>query len=400
MAVIGLAAFTLFALRRWRYMAALGPVLLLAALALPSSRRFIPYLAPFVGIGWGIIISLITQALLNRIGAATVAPAETSMSPTSMQLFRKARLACTKPPLQIAVAYLAVIVIFTAWFAPATGKQFVPRPAIPAQVFRDLQLLPTRLPVNSRMWTWWDNGFAIVDAAGFGVYHDGAAQYTPQTNLIAASFVQADQQAMHNIISFVDREGNLGIRRLAASATDFDNLLTRIQGVASPLGDVPVYVLYTPDMLLKYPAMRLLGAERQTTPSPAGSIGIRWLTCQRIVDDKVYCAGQTFDLRTGLIMPQATSPTSRAELTRLRRAVLVEAGRTMRRQEYANSAQLTMEIIFAAGEVKGVYLLDEPAFQSNLNQMFVLGRFDATLFKEAYNDFPYARAFRVLATSE
>src|SRR5258706_2435161 len=395
MAIIGLGSFVLFMLWRWRAMAALGPILLFAALALLSARRFIPYLAPFVGIGWGIIVSLITTTLLSRIGTATVEPAETSMS-SSMQLLRTARLACNRPSLQIAVAYLAVGALFVGWFTPATGKQFAPQPAIPAQVFRELQLLPKRLPVNSRMWTWWDNGFAIVDATGLGVYHDGAAQYTPQTNLIASSFVLSNQRAMHDIISFVDREGNRGIRQLAASASDFDNLLTRIQGVARPFGDVPIYVLYTPDMLLKYPAMRFLGTDRRNAALQRGSFGIRWLQCQRIVDDKVYCAGQTLDLRTGYIARLDRSPTPSAEPTRLRRAVLIEAGKKVRRQEYADSAELTMEIIFASGEVKGVYLLDKPAFQSNLNQMFVLGRFDATLFEEAYNDFPYARAFRVL----
>jgi dolichyl-diphosphooligosaccharide--protein glycosyltransferase len=54
-----------------------------------------------------------------------------------------------------------------------------------------------------------------------------------------------------------------------------------------------------------------------------------------------------------------------------------------------------MEIIWTSGKVTGVYLLDEPAFESNLNQMYVLGRFDGELFEEVYNDFPYARAFRV-----
>src|SRR6185503_2638760 len=42
-AVIGLGAFALFAAWRWRAMAALSPILLLGALALLSSRRFIPY---------------------------------------------------------------------------------------------------------------------------------------------------------------------------------------------------------------------------------------------------------------------------------------------------------------------------------------------------------------------
>jgi hypothetical protein len=29
--------------------------------------------------------------------------------------------------------------------------------------------------------------------------------------------------------------------------------------------------------------------------------------------------------------------------------------------------------------------------------MFLLGRFDSTVFEEIYNDFPTARAFRILA---
>ena len=104
----------------------------------------------------------------------------------------------------------------------------MPQPAVPAPVFRDLQALAERLPANSRIWTWWDLGFAVVDTTGFGVYHDGAAQYTAQTNLIAASFVHADPRTMHHLIGFVDREGNRGIQRLAAQAADFGDLMARM----------------------------------------------------------------------------------------------------------------------------------------------------------------------------
>ena len=79
---------------------------------------------------------------------------------------------------------------------------------------------------------------------------------------------------------------------------------------------------------------------------------------------------------------------------------MVEGGRSVRQRDYADhsdNAQLTMEIILSGGRVAGIYLLDETAFQSNLNQMFVLGRFDRELFEEAYIEFPYARVFRVRA---
>src|SRR5262249_19109403 len=66
LALIGLAGFALLGSRRWRRMAPLAPLLALGMLPFVSSRRFIFYLAPFVGIGWGHIAALSTQALLDR----------------------------------------------------------------------------------------------------------------------------------------------------------------------------------------------------------------------------------------------------------------------------------------------------------------------------------------------
>jgi len=205
---------------------------------------------------------------------------------------------------------------------------------------------------------------------------------------------------MHEVIGFVDREGNRGIRRLAAGAIDLDDLLRRVRSASPPPPAVPVYVLYTPDMLHAYPAMRFLGASDQRRPAPHGSLGIRWLPCDALVGDQVYCTGHIFDLRTGSIERRSPSPGQSGEWGRLRRAVIVEGGR-VRQRDYAGdgagSGRLTMEIISTSGKGSGVYLLDEPAFESNLNQMYVLGRFDAERFEEVYNDFPYARVFRVRA---
>jgi len=209
--------------------------------------------------------------------------------------------------------------------------------------------------------------------------------------------VDSDPRAMHQIIVFVDREGNQGIRRLAASAADLRDLLARVRKVSPQPLEVPVYVFYTPDMLLKYSAMRFLGGADPSTASQRGSVGIRWLPCEQLIDDKAYCSGQIFDLRTGLIERQSGVPGSTGKPLNLRRLVMVEGGRSMSRRDYTDNAQLTMEMILSAGKVIGVYLLDEPAFQSNLNQMFMLGRFDQDLFEEVYNEFPYARAFRVRA---
>jgi len=395
-AAIGLAGFAAFAIPRWRSMAALAPVMLLGMLALVSSQRFILYLAPFAGIGLGFIVAFVTGRLLSQIGAD---PDESASRNNRWYVrpLRAARSASTSPEWQAAAAYVAIVALFVVGLAPRVSSQaFMPRPAIPAPIFRELQTLAHRLPANSRIWTWWDVGFAIVDATGFGVYHDGAAQYTPQTNLIAASFVSPDPQVMYDVIGFVDREGNRGIRRLAASARHFDDLLARTRGQDRLPGDVPIYVLYTPDMLLKYRALRTLGSPPEPAGARSEAPGIRGLNCNRIVDDTLVCVGQDLDMRAGSI-EQHPGPRESAEPGKLRRAVIVERGHVLRERDYAAAAGLTVEIVVEGRAVQGVYLLDEPAFLSNLNQMLVLGRFDAARFEETLNDFPYARVFRVRA---
>lgn len=397
LAAIGLVGFVVFALQRWRAMAALGPVVVLGVLALLSSRRFIFYLAPFVGIGWGFIVSLIVGRLSSRFGAEPNALAQKPEDGRSSRTLRITREALARPGVKVAICYLAVIGLYAGWFAPAPGRQIVPQPAISAPIFRDLQVLAKRLPADSRVWTWWDIGFAITDATPFTIYHDGAAQYTPQTNLIAASFVDRSPRVMHDIIRFVDREGNRGIRRLAASAGSFDAMLAAMRDSDQQLDSEHVYILYTLDMLTKYAPMRVLGLP----PEGAGSVrrpsfGIRKLHCERAVEEKLECAEAKFDLVTGSLERTAPVRDSTVDAAKLRRAVIVQGGSVLRVKEYPGAAQLTVEIILDAGVVKAVYLLDEAAFESNLNQMFVLGRFDPSRFEETFADFPYARVFRVV----
>jgi dolichyl-diphosphooligosaccharide--protein glycosyltransferase len=208
---------------------------------------------------------------------------------------------------------------------------------------------------------------------------------------------------MNEVIPFVDREGNQGILRIAATADNFDDLMTRLRRVSAPPPTVPVYVLYTADMLVKFWAMRFLGAADQAVAAQRGAIGIRRLPCEWLDDEKAYCSGQAFDLRTGSIERRQIAPGLTAKPVSLRRIVMIEGGHIKRQREYTDNpdnVQLTLEIILREGILADTYLLDESAFQSNLNQMFALGRYDGTLFEEVYNNFPHARAFKVRSSSK
>ena len=390
LAVLGLVACAPLMVSRWRALAALGPILLLGMMAFMTSRRFLIYLAPFVGMGWGCAIALVGRSLLGKYKPAPSAHIAGHATDDQSPLLAKARRIVGMPEFQSATIYLCVMALFFGVFSPIAARAFVPRPAIPAAVFKDLQELAKKLPENSRIWTWWDLGFAIIDTSGFGVYHDGSAQYTPQTNLVAASFVSTSQSLMHDVIGFVDREGNQGIHQLAKNAADMNALMNRMSGTGRLPGSVPIYVMITPDMLLKYSGMRSLAAV-----TGRASVGIRWLQCMRIVDERMDCGSQLIDFRSGQIELRRNRDSASVERQALRRAVIVEGGRMVRLRDYSDVGRLTVEMVFESGAVKAAYLLDEAAFESNLNQMFVLGRFDPSRFEEAYNGFPYSRTFRV-----
>ena len=80
-----------------------------------------------------------------------------------------------------------------------------------------------------------DNGFAITHAASLAIYHDGAAQYTPQTHLIARSLVEHSQEALHNIINFVEYNANKGIDALASKTRSHDRFLETTGAYLAPV---------------------------------------------------------------------------------------------------------------------------------------------------------------------
>lgn len=356
-AVIGLLAFAVLAMRAWRALIAFAPLIALGLLALVTSSRFVLYLAPLVGIGWGYLLWLIVRK--------------------HWQGARGNIIAC-----------VAGIAVFAIGAAPQIFGRAQPAPAIPGQVVEKLQHLKGNLPSGTRLWTWWDLGFALVDITGFGVYHDGSAQYTAQTNLVAASFMTDDPRAMHEIIRYVDREGNLGLRTLMAQSKDFPGLVAKVRAAAGALGPTPVHVLFTPDMLLKYEAMHWLGTE---PAPPASGPGLDWMNCQHMSEDKLHCGRATVDLAEGVI----TDPASGT--MRLRRSLVIEDGRVARERDFGGSdSRRTLQVVLHQGRIGAVYVLEESAFRSNLNQMYLLGRYDAALFEPSADAFPFLRAYRVL----
>lgn len=360
-AAAGLLAFAVFAVLRWRQIIPLLPLLLLGIGTLLGTQRFGMYLAPFAGLGLGVLLCVIVYAGGEKL------------------LGRR-----DLPAVQVA-AFATVLVTFLFWLAPKTAITQPYRPALAPEVQAAIERLAEAVPADARIWTWWDTGFAIAYLSGRAVYHDGGAQDTPQTNLIARSFAATDPNVLRGLVRFVDAEGNAGIARLGRDAKSLDGLIDAAVAFDASPGAAPVYVLYTADMIGKWPAMRTIaglqpGASRYMSRQIA-------LDCSARDGNVMRCADGDINLGTGRV----------GDRLALTKTVFIEDGELLQSIDYPGSPDgWYLQVLLRDRQPYAVYLLDEAAFRSNLNQMYMLGRFDARLFDQILNDFPAARLFRVL----
>jgi dolichyl-diphosphooligosaccharide--protein glycosyltransferase len=326
------------------------------------------YLAPFVGLGIGFVVTSIVSLLIARFGQRQSHSLGYCLA-------------------QGGASYAGVLIVFAILVAPRTALNEPFHPALPTQVVSSLGDLGSNLPPAARIWTWWDTGFLIPYVAGASVYHDGGAQKSPQTYFVAKSLVSDRQKVLHNVVSFIDARGNRGIAELVqASGSRLAGSLEIVNN-SWPLRHDAVFVIFTADMIAKYPALHGIGAWDFDTGAAAPS-GILNLGCTGRSGDLLECRGSQVNLRTGMV----------DEAILLQRAEFIEHGQVIHGIEYPGANRRGyLQILVQGKQPYAVYLLDAAAYASNFNQMFLLGRFDEQLFEEFYNRFPAVRAFRVKA---
>ena len=123
------------------------------------------------------------------------------------------------------------------------------------------------------------------------------------------------------------------------------------------------------------------------------SSGYEVQSCKRTGEDTLHCekpgaSPLAIDLERGTVQG---SP-------RLSKCVVIRNGFVEQEIDYPQETDTVLQLIEPESDgFREAYFLRGPTFRSNFNQMFLLGRFDPTVFQEVHNDFPTARAFRILA---
>ena len=416
---IGFLAFFGLAIFRWRVLLPLMPLLALGLLSFQSSNRFIMYLAPFIGIGLGWLIHLVVEgtflfskkiisqkkteekleksdskarrqkidtnkkfSVLDYLVNLTTKGANFNKS--SQNLTEKTKFIDQEINwwnwLRQLVLYLGMGFFFLT-ISSQTAISYVPGPSIHPKVYATFLEVKKRVPEGAALMTWWDYGYAITDATGMATFHDGGGiSKTPKTYFIARGLISSDPEELYDITQFLATEGIPGIVENNISP---EALMLAVRNPVKKPWD-PIYLFFTADMTGKYGAISQLGSW-DIVNGGSKPRGYRILNCYKITNLEIECRGAKIDLNVGKINKQVD----------LKRLIFIRNGEVIREKEFGRAQGYTIQLILAGNRIVEVQFIDEQVFQSNYNQMFLLGKYSKELFEESYNAFPFSRLFRI-----
>lgn len=358
---LGLALFVWWALRNWRLALPLLPLFLIGIASIKLGKRFSIYLIPFLGIGLGIGLTRLTTLI-----------------PQLRNYFAKS----AKGELIGQLVRYTIGIVLALAVIPSRAHSYMPNLSVPAEVVQAYELILKHTPQDSVILNWWDPGYILLERTGRYVFHDGGTQGTPRTYLIARALTSSSPMELSQTIQFIATQGLAGIEKNQGS---LDQLKQAIQqNTTQPSHSIYAFLAW--DTVPIMTTLHYLGRwDFEKKASRHNGFGP--LQCRTKRGAVLDCQGRTINLETGDMNGR-----------KLKRAVWVNQGRVTTEKTYQGTTALTVEILEieerAGNKSLLVLLMDESIYRTNFNQMFVLGRFDPTLFEEVVIQYPVARLFR------
>jgi dolichyl-diphosphooligosaccharide--protein glycosyltransferase len=380
LSAIGLIGFLVFVFTHWRK---LLPILLIFAIGLLSfqgARRFAMFLGPFVGIGYGYLITIVLTTIYQNIPFGR--DKSTKFSP---QGSHRNSLGWTQGALSRYKELLSygIALLFFFGLSSYTAIGRVPKPSIPVPTFLTFLELKDSLPKDSAIYTWWDYGYALTEVMDMATFHDGSSQMFPKTFFIAKSFTSSQPRELHNTISYLTSNGMAGIARMIDENISHKELLSNVLAGPTTLSHQNVYLMFTKDQIRKFRAIYSIGKWSFEKVQFGARIGYKNLNCDQLEEFELRCREGIIDLKKGEIDNNAP----------IKSTIIIDNGYVERRIRYPNKDGKYLQIFTKEGKLLAVQIIDEKVYQSNFNQMYLLGQYDPNLFDEVYNSFPWTRVF-------
>ncbi len=382
--LLGLLGFIGLVGYRWREAFLMLPLFGLGILAFKGSNRFALFLAPFIGIGIGFIIEFIIDSLFSWL--------------KDIKLVKLLE--------QFNITFIpSIIIVFIIFMTTknATAYNVIHGPSVDIPTVQSFIELKKILPKHSAVFTWWDYGYCLEEIPEFRVYHDGGRHGGLDTFLVAKGFTLDNQTKLYNLLSIWEKSGkseeivvdtqekdkqNLMSKLFSESLTG-DEFLQKILNYTKTGVTYNTYMLYTGDMISKYGAISTLGNwdfnNRKSSPD-----FYSYLNCSAIKDNNLICSGMKIDMTNGIINFDNGGKSS------LKKCIYTDKGNIVSETTYNNENGIYLQILMKDKKIFKIMLCNNSLFNSNFNQQFILGNIDKNLYQEVYNNFPVARAFKIL----
>ncbi len=355
LAILGLSAFiaSLFFLRLG--ILTILPTILLAFMSFVSSNRAVMFLAPLIGVGIGFLLDAFIVFIKNRYKLNTAKTAIVSMS---------------------SIFIVILLLVKLSAFA------FIPRPSIKASIISSFVDIKHRVK-KANIFSWWDYGYAIEDIDSFATFHDGGTHGSARTYIIAKGFSDDNQTHLYNIISYIDKNGPAPLYTRIKKGENPAKVLNSILRYRGKLTTKDDYLLFTEDMIGKFGAISYFGNWNFKTKHSEPT-AFQQLVCNSLKNNILSCSGVTFDLQKGLINNSIP----------IKRLIYVSNGHIMDNQN-PHKQGLFVELILRKKALLFALVCNKDTYDTNFNQIYILGNYNKNYFEEVYNNYPYARMFRV-----
>ncbi len=240
--ILGFIFFILFSLQHWKKLLPLAPVLAMGLLSFRGSNRFIMFLAPFVGIGYGYIMTLAAASLFSQ----------------SKQKIKE-------------MAVYGLCFIFFLTISMKSALSYTPQPSVSTETFRAFTNMKERLNKKSIILTWWDYGWLLEDLTEAELLLTGGASLGSRYTVDLAKALSTGKQ------------------------TD----LFKIKK-GGPDNEYYYYLLFTGDMIGKFAAINAI-AESADARDVESLDGLIPLNCRAMEKEVLNCGGAVIDLREGIL---------------------------------------------------------------------------------------------------
>ncbi|MBF0318145.1 MAG: hypothetical protein HQL04_08210, partial [Nitrospirae bacterium] len=343
--VLGLVLFLLFALLNLKKTIPLAPIIFVGLMSLLGSNRFVMYLAPLVGVGYGYTLTVGSGFILEKLHVK-------------------------RPLLKELLTYVSALV-FLALILKQTSYDYVPSPSITPETYSNLMYMRDRLPHNSVILSWWDNGYAIEDLAGAATFIDGGSQRGNKTYLISHAITSKSQVELYNVISLLNGNGSSVPPEAVLEGRAINSVLDGVKNDR-------LYLLFTRDMILKFSWIYSIRGIDPVRHSTRKELTLVYLQCNTFVKNVYGCNKYQVDMNKGIV--NDTYP--------VKKAIYIREGTIIHQVDYPRNDGLYLQLFVRGRDVFALYLLNEEVYASNFNQMYVLGNYDKDLYEEVYNNFP------------